>query len=57
METDNGIYFHHKEERIISYNLYGKGKIKCNLIEYFGHHRAGGDYFYKYKSELIPIAE
>ena len=57
MKTDEGIYFDHKEERIIFYNLYGKGKIKCTLRESFGHHRPVSDYHYKYKSELIPIIE
>jgi hypothetical protein len=55
MNTDEGIYFHHKEVQIIFYNLYGKGKIECNLIEYYGHHRPDSTYHYKYKHEIIPI--
>ncbi len=49
------MYFHHKTEKDILYNLYGKGKIPCKLIHYYGHHRPNSDYNYAYKQEIIEI--
>lgn len=52
--NDDGTYFYRKTEQIIFFNLYGKGKIECTLIFYYGHHNPNSDYHYKYKSEIIP---
>jgi len=57
MEKDGDIYFYNKTEKIIFYNLYGKGKIKCTLIEYYGHHNPNSTYHYCYKQEIIPITD
>ena len=50
---------YHKETTIkeIQFNLYGKGKIPCILIEYYGHHRENSTYNYCYKQEIIEKQE
>lgn len=52
--SKNG-FIYHKEttEQEIIYNLYGKGKIPCILIKYYGHHRKVSDYNYCYKQEIV----
>ena len=49
----------HKKTTIkeIQWNLYGKGKIPCILIEYYGHHRKNSEYNYCYKQEIIEKQE
>jgi hypothetical protein len=48
-------YHHHTTEKVIQFNLYGKGKIDCQLKEYFGHHGKNSDYQYLYKQEITEI--
>ena len=46
--------YHYKTiKKEILYNLYGKGKIPCILIEYYGHHNKDSNYNYCYKQEII----
>ncbi len=37
----------------ILYNLRGKGKVPCILIQYYGHHRENSNYNYCYKQEIL----
>ena len=52
------MFYHFKTiVKDIEYNLYGKGKLPCKLIEHFGHHRPNSTYNYLYKQEIIPKDE
>ena len=50
-------YHYNITEKDIERDLYGKGKIPCRLIEYFGHHKPNSKYNYKYKQKIIPKNE
>jgi hypothetical protein len=43
------MYESHRKERIIDFNLYGKGKIPCLLTTVYGSHNPKSEYKYAYK--------